>query len=326
MAWTATEIAQFKALVKTANSHFERFKQSSLHNLMSLVTTAPYPTAATVRSAIEALPDAKREKKYSGALTYLRINYPGLDEVKVGGFTYKNFSGTLDERGRLARAQLGVSRCYELVKNCQKAMTKVVANTATSSNSGNWSSDQRKATELFQKWFDNSRKYTSVSRVIAVFNSMEESLRGQEWEIVLYGTPEDPDPDAMGNDIDKAFAFVMPGQNAYRIYLGACFWAEGEARIDVATVTHAKAAPTPDAWREEKKTKVAMDAAIVTTLHELCHVRMISGPTAITDVKPDPYGLGTCKDRAQNAPNLALTNAENYAQFASALLMQKHFF
>jgi hypothetical protein len=69
-----------------------------------------------------------------------------------------------------------------------------------------------------------------------------------------------------------------------------------------------------------------MDAAIVTTIHELCHVRAISGGTAITDVKPSPYNLAKCKQRAQTEPHLALTNAENYAQFASALLMEKHFF
>lgn len=326
MPWTATEAAHFKTLVSGSNSHFERFKQSSLHALLGLVGSPPYAPVSQVKQALDALPDNKRDVKYHAAISYLRKKYPGLDEVKVGGFNYKGFAGTQDETNRLSRAKLGVSRCYELVQNCQKALQKVVPDTMNAPTSGNWTGDQRKASELFKKWFDDSRKYTSVERVRQVFAAMEQALRANEWEIILYGTPEDPDPDGIGQGIPDAFAFVVPSENAYRIYLGAMFWSEGEARIDVPTVSHAKAAPTPQEWQKEKKIKTAMDAAIVTTLHELCHVRLISGATAITDVKPNPYNLETCRDRAKNNPNLALTNAENYAQFASALLMQKHFF
>jgi hypothetical protein len=224
------------------------------------------------------------------------------------------------------RAVLAMGRCYEVVGMCQKAMSKVIANTVTSKNPANWSESERKATELFQKWLDASRKSSSVDRVRTVFSTMETALRNQTWEVVLYGTQENPDPDNLGNNIAKAFAFVRPGENAYRIYLGASFWKESASRIDVPTVTHANAPETSDQWQQEKKTKTAMDAAIVTTIHELCHVRAISGGTAITDVKPSPYNLAKCRQRAQSEPHLALTNAENYAQFASALLMAKHFF
>ncbi len=326
MAWTATKMTEFEQRVAAANSHFERFSKSSLHALIKLLKKTPAATADEVKNAIAALPANKKDVKYNAAINYLRINYPGVDSVVIGGYTYKGFSGVQDEKARLARAQLGVSRCFELVNLCRTAVGKVVPDVANTGASGTWSAEKRKATELFQKWFDKARRDASLNRVRTVFNSMAESLRDNDWEIILYGTPEDPDPENMGSDIDSAFAFVIPTENAYRIYLGAQFWAEGAARIDIPTVTHAKSAETVDQWQAEKKTKTAMDAAIVTTLHELCHVRAISGGTAITDVKPNPYSLKTCMDRAANQYQLALTNAENYAQFASSLLMQKHFF
>lgn len=326
MPWTATEIAEFERLVNAANTHFERFRRSSLHTLLGLLKTKPLPSSDAVKQAVAAIPENKKDQKYRAAINYLRKNYPGLDTVQVGAFAYKGFSGTQNERERLARAQLGVSRCLEMINYCRTALGKVVANTVSSANPGSWNNQQRKSTELFQRWFDNKRTYTSVDRVRAVFNNMHDSLRTQNWEIVLYGTPEDPDPEGLGGVIADAFAFVVPDENAYRIYLGALFWVEGDTRIDVPTTTHAKSAPTEDQWRQEKKVKRAMDAAIVTTLHELCHVRAISVSPDITDVQPNPYDVGTCKQRAQSAPNLALTNAENYAQFASALWMEKHFF
>jgi hypothetical protein len=319
-------MTEFERRVALANSHFERFSRSSLHALIKLLKQSPAPSADAVKNAIAALPANKRDTKYNSAINYLKLNYPGIDTVVVGGYTYKGFSGTQDEKARLTRAQLGVARCYELVQMCQMAIGKVVPDVASSPSPGNWPADKRKATELFQKWLDGGRRDSSVNRVRTVLNSMANSLRDNDWEIVLYGTPEDPDPDGMGDNIDKAFAFVIPAENEYRIYLGAQFWAAGSARIDVPTVTHAKSAETVDQWQAEKKTKTAMDAAIVTTLHELCHVRAISGGTAITDVQPNPYDLKTCMERAKSNHQLALTNAENYAQFASSLLMQKHFF
>jgi hypothetical protein len=327
MPWTKAEITEFERRVNLANSHFARFKSSSLASLITLIKTTPLPTADAVRKAIAAIPANKRDVKYVSAINYIRKNFPALDEVKSGGFTYKNFAGVQDEKARLVRAQRAPDLCYQLVLNCRKALGKVVANTATSSSPGSWSKDQQKATELFQRWFDASRQHSSVERVRQVFTAMENSLRSVDWEIILYGTPEDPDPEGYGGAIPNAFAFVIPSENAYRIYLGALFWKEGASDIDAPTVTHGSlSAPSEEQWREQKKTKSAMDAAIVTTLHELCHVRAISGATAITDVAPDPYGIPKCKQRAKTEPHLALTNAENYAQFASALLMEQHFF
>ena len=112
MPWTATEKTEFQRRVTVANSHFERFRTSSLHALMTLLNTVPLPSADAVRAGIAAIPANKKDAKYRSAIDYLRINYPGVDEVTVGGYTYKGFAGVQDEKSRMARAQLGFSRFY----------------------------------------------------------------------------------------------------------------------------------------------------------------------------------------------------------------------
>ena len=324
MAWTIIEMTEFERLLKEKNKHFERFTQSSLHALIALLKTAN-PSKDAVKLELNKIPD-KKDEKYRSALTYLRKKFPGLDEVVKGGLKLQGFAGINDEENRMNRAVLAMGRCHEVVRDCQKAVAKVIGTSATSKSPAHWTESERKATELFQKWLDASRATKSVDRVRTVFNNMDQALRGQDWEIVVYGTPENPDPDNMGPLIAGAYAYVIPDEGAFRIYLGSSFWKEGQARIDIATVAHAKSSATPDQWQQEKKTKSAMDAAIVTTIHELCHVRAISGGADITDVQPSPYDWNVCKQNAQTQPHLALTNAENYAMFASSLLMQKHFF
>jgi hypothetical protein len=325
MAWTITEITEFERLIKVKNKHFERFRESSLHALIALLKKTPAPSKDAVQKELDKIPD-KKSDKYTAALNYLRRKFPGLDEVVKGGLHLQGFAGIVDEENRMSRAVLAMGRCHEVVKSCQKAILKVQANTVMGKSPAHWSKDEQKATELFKKWFDESRDMKSVNRVRTVFNNMDQAMRSNDWDIVLYGTPEDPDPENLGGVIPNAYAFVVPDEGAYRIYLGSAFWKEGDMRIDIPTVTHAKSAQTPEEWQKEKKTKSAMDAAIVTTIHELCHVRAISGSTDITDVQPDPYNWDVCKQRAKSSPHLALTNAENYAMFASSLLMEKHFF
>jgi hypothetical protein len=83
MAWTITEMTEFERLVNEKNTHFERWKQSSLHALIALLKT-PNPGKDAVQAEIDKLPD-KKDTKYSAALAYLRKKFPGLDEVVKGG-------------------------------------------------------------------------------------------------------------------------------------------------------------------------------------------------------------------------------------------------
>ena len=331
MAWTQTERTEFIRRIKVANPKYERaykkvslFK-SALHDLVDLVDRGPpLPTAVQVQAELDQLSD-KKDAKYNDPIQYLRRHFPGLDAQTVGNMVLVGFAGIANEDARRKRAVTGMGMVARVVSKVNEHLNYVVPNTVSSETPSVYSKNKLKcfSTELFQKWFDDTRKATSVNKVKGIFTTMFTALKNQMFDVVCYGTPEDPDPDNLGGGIEDAYAFVIPSENAYRMYLGSLFWNEENARIDVPTVAHAHAASTPDAWQTEKKTKVSMDASIVTMIHELTHVTMIAG---CDDVQPDPYGLAKCKWRAKNQPDQALNNAENYAQFASAILMKERFF
>jgi Lysine-specific metallo-endopeptidase len=321
MAWTNADANEFETIAR----HRDRdYLKGSLKSLITLLKT-PNPTKEAVQRNLNSIA-ADKKKKYRRALSYLRRHLPGVDEVARGNLRLQAFTDVSEEDAKMNRAELAMGRCQEVVDMCRKALEKVVPATAMSKNPAQWSKTETRATELFKIWLDGSRGVPSVNRVRTVFATMAQALRDQVWEVVLYGTVEQPDPENYGSVIANAYAFVIPAENAYRVYLGSLFWREADARIDTPTVTHAFAPQTQELWRAEKKLKSAMDAAVVTTVHELCHVTAISGGTAITDVAPSPYDWKVCKQNAKDAPNLALTNAENYAMFGSSLLMEQMFF
>ncbi len=188
-----------------------------------------------------------------------------------------------------------------------------------------WSATQRKSTELFQKWFDDKRPTKNLARVKKVFNKIQTALQNPAFEIVVYGVPEAKDMNPTGlvlsakdrTAVKDAFAFVMKAENAYRLYLASSFFHEDDTRVDVARPIKVQTAQTTDAWRQEKRTKVALDAAVITILHELTHINAIAGTN---DVPHDPYNAAVCKQNAKTTPENALNNAENYALFAKDVL------
>jgi hypothetical protein len=246
-----------------------------------------------------------------------------LDRQQVGNHAYIGFKSIANGEARRDRAIFGMNKLRELATQCQARLAQVVAQSATSAPAATWNAEKRNATELFQKWFDATRKQSSLNEVARIFNNIVDSLSSKAFEVVVYGTPEDPDPEGQGQDIVGAFAYVVPSENAYRIYLAQHFFSEMAARVDVPTASHGISAPNQDQWRADKKSKTAIDASLITMMHELTHVPMI-GDT--DDVDPDPYGLPECLNKARNSPHLAIKNAENYAQFASKIHMSQRFF
>lgn len=246
-----------------------------------------------------------------------------LDRQPVGTHTYIGFKSIADGEARRDRAVFGMNKLKELATQCQTRLSKVVGESATSAPPATWSADKRSATELFQKWFDAKRKQASLNEVNRIFNNIVNALSSHAFEVVVYGTPEDPDPEGQGPDTEDAFAYVVPAENAYRIYLAQHFFSEMSARVDIPTASHGITAPNEDQWRAEKKSKTAIDASLITMMHELTHVPMI-GDTDDND--PDPYGLDACLEKARSTPHLAIKNAENYAQFASKIHMSQRFF
>ncbi len=321
MPWTAADTAEFE---RKAYNRDNAFAKGSLKGILAAVKS-PTATKATVQAQWDLL-SQETKRKYRRAIVYLQRHYPGVGEVSRGNLRLQAFNGYEDATAMMDRAEKAMTRCLEVVQMCQKAVAKVIDSSPASKTPATWSKAETKATELFKIWLDDSRNPTSVARVRMVFASMEQALRNQVWEVVVYGTAKDPDPEHYGSLVAGAYAFVIPSENAYRIYLGSSFWRDGDAKIDTPTVAHAFAAATPEIWQTEKKIKSALDAAVVTTVHELCHIRAISGTTAITDVQPNPYDWKVCKQNAKTQVISALTNAENYAMFGSSLLMESLFF
>lgn len=71
----------FMQKVRQANSHYERFRESSLHHLIQLLNS-PTTRAAEVNTELSQL-SHKKQTKYKDALDHLRRTYPGLGANQV---------------------------------------------------------------------------------------------------------------------------------------------------------------------------------------------------------------------------------------------------
>jgi hypothetical protein len=81
MPWTDAHMQTYLGHVTAANTHFERYKDSSLHQLNAALQIRAKPTQ--ISQLIQALP-ASKQTKYQTALNYVRQHYPGL-APPVGG-------------------------------------------------------------------------------------------------------------------------------------------------------------------------------------------------------------------------------------------------
>ncbi len=73
--YSQTHFTEFMNRVRAANPHYERIKDSSLHNLVQMLQTNT--SAANISGEISRIP-ADKQLKYQAALTYLRATFPGL--------------------------------------------------------------------------------------------------------------------------------------------------------------------------------------------------------------------------------------------------------
>jgi len=320
MAWTATESAEFLNRIKTANKDSRR-STSSLKDLLNKLDAKPAASADAVRQEIAKIP-AGKATTYAAPLRYLYRHYPNLDEIQFGGFLLKAFNQVDKTTPRRDRALLAIQMVYRLSTQVDARLRDVQAgDMSTVPAPAHWSAPQRKATELFQRWFDEKRKSKSIARVKKVFLNIMTALRNPAFEIVIYGVPEEKEINPTGlvlsaddqDSVRDAFAFVIQSENAYRLYLASSFFAEDGTRVDVARPIKLQTAQSIAAWQQEKRTKVALDAAVITILHELTHIMAIAGTA---DVPHDPYNAAVCKQNAKATAENALNNAENYALFA----------
>jgi hypothetical protein len=320
MAW-----AQVNAFLAQALADDRGFKEgsSSLKLLIAELRKNPTPSAAAVEGVLAGIP-LDKQRKYAGAIRFLRRNFPDLDREVVGGFVLLGFKSIPDAQNRKNRALASVQAVYRLAKICETTLSKVQVDAVMTKASAQWSKEENKATNLFKKWFDQGRRDMYRNAVRTVFTDMKTALENPNFELVVYATPEEDDVANRGwhlqpgnANLQNAFAFVIKNENAYRVYFARSFFLEGDTRIDIARPIQGMAARDDEEWDAQKRQKIALDASVITLLHELTHITMI-GDTA--DEPPDPYNAAVCKANAINQPQVAYNNAENYALFAKDLL------
>lgn len=71
----------FMTKVKVGNSHYERIRRSSLHDLVALVQQKPFAKPDVVLAELDKVPAAKKDVTYKEAIKYLKANYPGLNQL-----------------------------------------------------------------------------------------------------------------------------------------------------------------------------------------------------------------------------------------------------
>jgi len=315
MSWTEANTAEFIRLVKLANPNFDRMhglvglgKGSSLQSLIVLLKQKTPPLPSVVLAEVHRLLREKDAKvqKYQQAMQYLVWNYPNLDEYRYANITLKGFAFIADGEARKDRALNAMYALRRLVDDCKVAVRKA-------------SLKEPAASALFYTWFDGSRKHAPrhLDKVRRIFDTMSEALKTQTFEVVIHGTPEDPGDPVNGQSPTNVFAYVRPSENAYRVYLCPMFFNEEQA-MPVFHVPGCQAGARVGITNQlNGRILTALDATLITMLHEMTHIKALGGTT---DVTPDPYDEGACKKRALNDPTQATNNAENYAFFAKQIL------
>lgn len=315
MAWQEANTTEFLRLVKVANPSFDRMhgltglgKGSSLQPLLKLLQSKTPPAAPAVLDEVLRLlreQDGKVQK-YHDALQYLVWNFPNLDEYQYANFKMKGFAFISDGQARKNRALNAMYALRRLIDDCKVVLNRVGL-------------QQPKAQQLFHTWFDGSRKHSPrhLDKVRGIFDKMSEALKTQTFEVVIHGTPENPGENVNGQPSDNVFAYVRPSENAYRVYLCPMFFNE-EGAMPVFHVPGCQAGARVGVTNQMKgPILTALDATLITMLHELTHIKELGGTT---DVTPDPYDERKCLARALNDPTQATNNAENYAFFAKQVL------
>ena len=315
MAWQEANTAEFMRLVKLVNPEFDRWhgslgvgKGSSLQPLVDLLKQKIPAAAPTVLVEIHRLLREKDDKvqKYLPAIRCVVWNFLNLDEHRFANITLKGFTLIHDGEARKNRALNAMYALRRLVDDCKVVINRV-------------GMKDPKACALYYTWFDGSRKDSSrhLDKVRLIFNKMSDALKTQTFEVVIHGTPEAPGDLINGQPSNNVYAYVRPAENAYRVYLCPVFFSE-EAAMPVYHVPGCQAGGRVGVTNQLKGAILtALDATLITLLHEMTHIKALGGTT---DVAPDPYDERACLARAMQDPTQATNNAENYAFFAKQIL------
>lgn len=295
---------------------------SPMNGVVTRVESDPSVSGEWVKSQIAGLSGTDKTK-YHRIIRLLQELQPGVDEEKAGLVTYRGFKSRVNGKDKLQRVKDAWARITDLLTTCNRYMSYVRDPNVTGGyymHRAAGSDEEKRATALYQTWFDKSLSHTRISSVRANFTNLFKAVTAQEFEIICDGDAEEPNG-VCGSE-PGWFGFVMKADNRNRFYVSELFFNELTQQMGgncSLSVSPAKG----KTWQSTKSAIYsALDASVITMLHELTHIKSL---TDTDDVKPDPYGITFCKGMAENYPDYALQNAENYAQFSKDVLLKIQF-
>ena len=271
------------------------------------------PPGGTVLNNLNALQPAE-QTKYKWITWLLKETYPGVDETVAGRVTYRGFNFRTNGPALLARAQEAMAQVQQLASACNTMVGSI-----TFGGGGTASADAAFAREKFRVWFDETASYRRLEKVKTVFRKLNNAVNNENFEIVC-----DADPalvDGVCGSKPDWFGFVVKDDARNRFYLSKLFFDGLSAQIS-GTCSFVKPSAGQNYQQTRDSVLTALNAATVTMLHELTHIRAIGNTN---DEPTDPYDEPTCLSNARTQADIACNNAENYSLFAKAVLLRRRF-
>lgn len=299
-----------------------QFERSRLSALVEQLVQHPDTPAETVRQAIDALP-GEEKTRFRLYIQMIRELHPGVDEDISGHVTYRGFKTRTNGVAKLRRVKEAWARMGDLLSTCNRYMS-YVRDPSISAGYGIarpvQSDEEQRAIDLYKTWFDASLRSTRISMVRKSFTDLYKAVTTQAFEVICDGDQESP-YGPCGCERNW-FGFVMKSDQRHRFYVCDSFFNELAQQMGGSCSLSVKP-KVGQTWHATKSSIfTALDASVITMLHELTHIQSL---TDTDDVEPDPYEIPFCKNLARNYPDYALLNAENYAQFAKAVLLRLQF-
>lgn len=299
-----------------------QFDRSRFGALVDRLLKNPDMSGDAVRQAIDALPGDEKTR-FKLYIQMIRELHPGIDEDVAGHVTYRGFKSRTDGVAKLRRVKEAWARMGDLLSTCNRYMSYVrdpSIGAAFGTSRPAQSDEEKRAIELYKTWFDASLKSTRISTVRKNFTDLYKAVTTQKFEIICDGDREVP-RGPCGCERNW-FGFVMKSDQRHRFYVCESFFNELAQQMG-GSCSLSVTPKVGQTWHAAKSSIfTALDASVITMLHELTHIQSL---TDTDDVQPDPYGIPFCQNLAKNYPDHALNNAENYAQFAKAVLLRLQF-
>ena len=347
--------------INKANSRFERFKTSSIHDLIQLVTAKPPAPPTQVRQALDELKrNGPKYQKYEAVYHYIAQNYPGLIDttwetvpryhghgaevgragtregvvthqdhnVKLIDFTVGAFGDDAAEFEKsVVATKAAMVALKQTIRGCRDAMVRVQQAMP---------SIRPAKAGLFR-----SRQAPSVTADATGFYADADVKNFQTYlDFSLDPTRVDKAKLIFDNMVNVVWmrdieVYYVPShpQIPFEYYAFVDKSEKPPAKISLGTLFFSDngmmfrpvvppGAHNPGgAAMADPRMASALNATVVTVIHELTHLPWIADAA---DVQPDPYDEQVCIRRARTQPDIAMLNAENYCLFAKQYVLRAY--